>query len=100
MSDEEMNIDEGTFVDPFPLTLGHLILSLKWPMEVVPSGKEVVVFRVQQVCCLALCSALRLSSHANVITLSWQRRWRWVRTNLRPRGIGASARCGYPSGTM
>jgi hypothetical protein len=36
MSDKEMNIDEGTFVDPFPFTPGHLILSLKWPKVARP----------------------------------------------------------------
>jgi len=100
MSDEEMNIDEGTFVYLFSLIPGRLIFALKWQMGEAPSGKEVVGFRVQQVCRIALYGALRLGSHANAMPLSWQRRRRWLRANLRPRGIGASARRGYPSGTM
>jgi hypothetical protein len=71
MSDKEMNIDEGILVDPFPFTPGHLILSLKWPKVACAIKKVVVDFRVQQVCRLALCTALRLGSHANVVTLSW-----------------------------
>ena len=99
MSDEEMNIDEGTFVYLLSLIHGRLI-AFKWQMGEAPSGKEVVGFRVPQVCRLALYSALRLGSHANTVPLSWQRRRRWLRANLRPRGIGASARRGYPSGQM
>ena len=100
MSDGEMNIDEGTFTYLCFVDYSPLFFSLKWLTEVLPSGKEVVVFRVQQVCHLALHSALRLGSSCQLVLLSWQRRCSWVRANLRPRRIGACARLGYPSGTM
>ena len=100
MSDEEMNIDEGTFTYLSFVANSHLFLFLKWLTEVLPSGNEAVVFRVQQVCHLALHSALRLGSSCQLVSLSWQRRWRWVRADLRPRRIGACTRLGYPSGTM
>ena len=100
MSDEEMNIDEGTFKYLFFVAYSPLFFSSKLPTEVLPSGKEVVVFRVQLVCHLALYSALRLGSSCQLVSLSWQRRWRWFRADLRPRRIGACPRLGYPSGTM
>ena len=70
MSDEEMNIDEGTFTYLFFVPYSPLYFSTKWPTEVLPSGKEAVVFRVQQVCHLALYSALRLGSSCQLVALS------------------------------
>ena len=55
MSDEEMNIDEGTY-PRISLYSDQLIFSLKWLTEAVLSGSEAVAFRVQPVGILALYS--------------------------------------------
>jgi hypothetical protein len=46
MSDEEMNIDEGTFVYLFFLIPGRFLSALKWQMGEAPSGKRGRGFRV------------------------------------------------------
>ena len=57
MSDDEMNIDEGTCLD-LSLHYNELILPPKLPTEAVLSGREAVVSKVPQVCTPALYGAL------------------------------------------
>jgi hypothetical protein len=63
MSDEEMNIDEGTY-PRISLYNDQLILPLKWLTEAVLSESEAVAFRVQPVGILALYSLGRFGSDA------------------------------------
>ena len=60
MSDDEMNIDEGTclWISFSSLYCNILIFLPKWPTEVVLSGREAVVSKVPQVCIPALHNAL------------------------------------------
>ena len=65
MSDEEMNIDEGTYPQ-ISLYNDQLTIPLKWLTEAVLSGSEAVVFRVQPVCIPALYSRVRLYSDVDL----------------------------------
>ena len=66
MSDEEMNIDEGTYPH-ISLYNDQFILPLKWLTEAVLSESEAVAFRVQPVCIPALYSLERLGSDVELL---------------------------------